>query len=261
MQREYSTGEKPIEYSLIPTLGRLACGKSLRYRYVRVRPTVGVAGGAGQDLEDGSVSRQVSDFAAEALANLAELRRSLRASEWRPHPVYAMEIPKPSGGKRLIGVPAVEDRVVERAIMEVIDEHVDAALLPWSYAYRRGLSAKDAIHDLTQARDDGARWVVRADIEACFEEIPRWPALQRLREVVPDERITHVVGSLVNRHGIGPAAKRIKSGRGLHQGSPLSPVLTNLYLDAFDRDLLRQGHRVPALQRRHRHPGGQAGRR
>jgi CRISP-associated protein Cas1 len=66
----------------------------------------------------------------------------------------------------------------------------------------------------------------------------------RLREVVPDTEICQLIQHLVNRRGVGPAARRIRSGKGLHQGSSLSPVLTNLYLDAFDRDLLNSGHRV-----------------
>ncbi len=196
------------------------------------------------DLEDGKVSDQVAAYARGVLARLTDLGRELKARAWRPSPVYAMEIGKRSGGTRLLAVPAVEDRIVERAVMEVIDEYVDAVLLPWSYAYRKGLSVRDALHDLAAARDEGARWVVRADIRDCFEQIPRWPALTRLREVVPDPEICQLIQHLVNRRGVGPAARRIRSGKGLHQGSSLSPVLTNLYLDAFDRDLLRSGHRV-----------------
>ncbi|MEU2801193.1 CRISPR-associated endonuclease Cas1 [Streptomyces sp. NPDC007117] len=196
------------------------------------------------DLEDGKVSDRVAEYARGVLARLTDLGRELKAGTWRPGPVYAMEIGKRSGGTRLLAVPAVEDRIVERAVMEVIDEYVDAVLLPWSYAYRKGLSVKDALHDLTAARDEGARWVVRADIKDCFEQIPRWPAVTRLREVVPDAEICQLIQQLVNRRGVGPAARRIRSGKGLHQGSSLSPVMTNLYLDAFDRDLLRSGHRV-----------------
>ncbi|WP_431039565.1 CRISPR-associated endonuclease Cas1 [Streptomyces sp. P9-1] len=196
------------------------------------------------DLEDGKVTPQVAAYAEGILGRLAALSRALREGSWRPSPVYAMEIEKRSGGKRLLAVPAVEDRIVERALMEVVDDLVDAVLLPWSYAYRKGLSVADALHDLTQARNDGARWVVRADIKDCFERIPRWSALTRLRKVVPDPEVCHVIGQLVNRNGVGPAAGRIRQGRGLHQGSSLSPVLTNLYLDSFDRDLLRAGHRV-----------------
>ncbi|MFC4628005.1 hypothetical protein ACFO6V_07165 [Promicromonospora alba] len=76
-----------------------------------------------------------------------------------------MEIMKPSGGKRLLAVPTVEDRVVERAVMEVVDDFIDSTLLPWSFAYRKGIAIKDAIDELTQARDDGARWDARADAE------------------------------------------------------------------------------------------------
>ncbi|MEU5524509.1 CRISPR-associated endonuclease Cas1 [Streptomyces sp. NPDC047860] len=196
------------------------------------------------DLQDGKVSPQVAAYAKTLLGNLAALSKALRAGTWEPSPVYAMEIEKPSGGQRLLAVPAVEDRIVERAVMEVVDDLVDAVLLPWSYAYRKGLSVADALHELAEARDDGARWVVRADIKDCFEQIPRWPTLARLREVVHDPAICHLIGKLVNRHGVGPAARRIRAGRGLHQGSALSPVLTNLYLDAFDRHMLRAGHRV-----------------
>ncbi|MFC4628006.1 hypothetical protein ACFO6V_07170 [Promicromonospora alba] len=116
------------------------------------------------DLEDGRVNEQVVAYSRDLFANLASLRASLQGGTYRPNPVYAMEIPKQSGGKRLIAVPAVADRIVERALMEVIDEHIDAVLLPWSYAYRRGLSVEDALHDLARARDDGARWVVRASM-------------------------------------------------------------------------------------------------
>ncbi|MGW0084535.1 CRISPR-associated endonuclease Cas1 [Streptomyces sp. NPDC003393] len=196
------------------------------------------------DLEDGKVNPQVAVYADGILGRLAGLSRALREGTWRPSPVYAMEIGKRSGGKRLLAVPAVEDRIVERALMEVVDDLIDAVLLPWSYAYRKGLSVADALHDLAEARDLGARRVVRADIKDCFERIPRWPALTRLREVVPDPELCQLVAQLVNRKGVGPAATRIRTGRGLHQGSSLSPVLTNLYLDAFDRELLRAGHRV-----------------
>ncbi|MEU3136986.1 CRISPR-associated endonuclease Cas1 [Streptomyces sp. NPDC006854] len=216
------------------------------------------------DLEDGKVSDQVAQYARGVLARLTDLGRELKAGTWRPSPVYAMEVGKRSGGTRLLAVPAVEDRIVERAVMEVIDEYVDAVLLPWSYAYRKGLSVRDALHDLAVARDEGARWVVRADIKDCFEQIPRWPAVTRLRDVVPDAEICQLIQQLVNRRGVGPAARRIRSGRGLHQGSSLSPVLTNLYLDAFDRDLLRSGHRVLrysddfAIPTATRHQGEQA---
>lgn len=157
----------------------------------------------------------------------------------------AIEVPKPSGGTRLLAIPEVTDRIVERAALEVIDPYVDPVLLPWSFAYRKGLGVKDAVHALATARDEtGQAWVVRADIEDCFEDIPRWPVLTRLRELLPDPDLCHLVQRLVNRTATGPAAKRARTGKGLYQGSALSPVLTNLYLDTFDRALLAAGHTV-----------------
>lgn len=124
------------------------------------------------DLEDGKVSDQVAEYARGVLARLTDLGRELKAGTWRPAPVYAREIGKRSGGTRLLAVPAVEDRIVERAVMEVIDEYVDAVLLPWSYAHRKGLGVKDALHDLAAARDEGARWVVRTRTA----EVAAWTA-------------------------------------------------------------------------------------
>ncbi|MGC5234471.1 hypothetical protein [Streptomyces albogriseolus] len=87
--------------------------------------------------------------------------------------------------------------------------HIDAVLLPWSYAIRKGLSVRDALHDLALARDDWARWVVRADIRNRFEQIPRRPAQTRLREAIPDAEIGQLTSWLVNRPGTGPAGRRI----------------------------------------------------
>ncbi|MGV9525924.1 hypothetical protein ACWDRM_01500 [Streptomyces cellulosae] len=127
------------------------------------------------DLADGKVNQQVADYARGVLGRLAALSQALRTGTWAPSPGYAMEIDKRSGGKRLLAVPAVEDRVVERALMEVVDDHIDAVLLPWSYAYRKGLSVADALHDLAAARDEGARWVVRADIKTASSRCPAGP--------------------------------------------------------------------------------------
>ncbi|MFF4652617.1 CRISPR-associated endonuclease Cas1 [Streptomyces sp. NPDC001380] len=194
------------------------------------------------DLADGEKSRQVAAFERGVLRRLAELGGQLRAGAYEPSPVTALEVPKPSGGTRLLAVPQVADRVVERAVLEVVEPYVDPVLLPWSYAYRRGLGVRDAVHALAEARDAGCAWAVRADIRDCFEDIPRRPVLTRLRELVPDDELCAVVRRLVERPAVGPAADRVRTGKGLHQGSALSPVLTNLYLDSFDRALLAAGH-------------------
>lgn len=200
------------------------------------------------DLDDGVKSEQVAQFERGALRNLTELSEQLSSGEYIPGPVAAIEVPKSSGGTRLLAIPTVRDRIVERAVLEVVEPFLDPVLSPWSFAYRSGLGVNDAIRALTQARESGARWVARADIRDCFERIPRWPVITRVKELIPDAELCLLVQHPISRDATGPAAQRVragrKQGRGLHQGSALSPALTNLYLDAFDKAMLSSGHQV-----------------
>ena len=109
------------------------------------------------DLDDGVKSPQVEEFERGALRNLTELSEQILSGEYAPGPVVAIEVPKSSGGTRLLAIPAVRDRIVERAVLEVLECYVDPVLSPWSFAYRSGLGVNDAIRALTQARDAGAR--------------------------------------------------------------------------------------------------------
>jgi Retron-type reverse transcriptase len=150
-------------------------------------------------------------------------------------------IPKSSGGTRDLAVGAIEDRIVERALLGVLDPLVDPLLSPWSFAYRRGLGVKDAVRALAEARESGARWIVRTDFDECFDLIPRWPLLQRLAEVINDADLVGLVQRLVSRPVVG---EQRSTGLGLHQGGGLSPTLANLYLDAFDRRMMTLGYQV-----------------
>lgn len=134
--------------------------------------------------------------------------------------------------------------MIERALLAVLDPEIDPTLLPWSFAYRRGMGVKDAVAALTSARDTGMDWVARADIDDCFDRIPQWEVMRRLREIVDDERVVHLVGTLLDRRVIGARIAHGDRGRGLHQGSVLSPLLSNLYLNTFDRRMLNAGYRV-----------------
>lgn len=134
--------------------------------------------------------------------------------------------------------------MVERALLVTLDREIDPSLLPWSFAYRRGLGTRDALAALTEARDTGATWVARADIRDCFDRIPRWEVMRLVRERVDDERIVHIVGLILDRAVTNRRTAPDNRGRGLHQGSVLAPLLSNLYLDTFDRRMLAAGYRV-----------------
>ncbi|MGI8815024.1 MAG: CRISPR-associated endonuclease Cas1 [Pseudonocardia sp.] len=195
-------------------------------------------------LADGEPDREVDLFEASAARRISELAEALAMGSWVPQPVRRIEITKPSGGVRRLGIPPLADRVVERALLGVLDPEIDPRLLPWSFAYRRGLGSRDAVAALTEARDSGMGWVARADIKDCFERIPQWEVLRRLRDVIDDERVVHLVGLLLDRAVVGGRTAAADRGRGLHQGSVLSPLLSNLYLDTFDRRMLDAGWRV-----------------
>jgi CRISPR-associated protein Cas1 len=195
-------------------------------------------------LADGRPDPEVDAFEADAARRLDELGTALADGAWTPAPVRRVEIPKPSGGVRVLGVPPLADRVVERALLGVLDPVLDPLLLPWSFAYRRGLGVRDALAALAEARDEGMGWVARADVRDCFEAIPQWETMRRLREAVGDERVVHLVGLLLDRPVAGGREAPGRRGLGLHQGSVLSPLLSNLYLDTFDRAMLAAGWRV-----------------
>jgi len=195
-------------------------------------------------LADGRPDDEVAAFEADATRRLHDLHVDLVAGRWTPSPVRRVTIPKPSGGDRVLGVPPLADRIVERALLRVLDPVIDPLLFPWSFAYRRGLGVRDALAALTDARDTGMTWVARADIRDCFSAIPQWEVLRRLRETIDDQQVIHLVGLLLDRRVAGLRTAPTGRGLGLHQGSPLSPVLANLYLDRFDRAMLTAGHRV-----------------
>jgi CRISPR-associated protein Cas1 len=195
-------------------------------------------------LADGQPDREVDLFEKRAAGRVAELAEQLAAGTWSPQAVRRVDIPKPGGGVRRLGIPPLADRVVERALLSVLDPVVDPRLLPWSFAYRRGLGARDAIAALADARDSGYGWVARSDVRDFFGNVPQWEVLRRFRDVVDDERIVHLVGQLLDRVAIGTRTAPADRGRGLHQGSVLSPLLSNLYLDVFDRRMLQAGWRV-----------------
>lgn len=189
-------------------------------------------------LADGDAGPAVSRFERGVVSRLSRLAEELRTNRWRPHAVTAVEIPKRAGGTRTLGVPSVEDRVVERAVLQVLDPVIDPVLMPTSYGYRRGLGVNDALDALRDAYVSGFRHVLRSDFDECFSMLPRWGIVARLREVVDDSLLCGLIELLVFRPESGGRTPR---KLGLAQGSALSPLLCNLYLDAFDRQMLTAG--------------------
>jgi CRISPR-associated protein Cas1 len=193
----------------------------------------------GNDSEDGELGTSVGRFASDAERNLAELTERLRRGAYEPGPLTAVHIPKADGGVRTLQVSSAADRIVERAVAQVLTPAIDPWLSASSFAYRPGRSVSDAVRVVASLRDEGLAWVAHTDIDNCFDTIPKARVLRLLHGLGIEERLLALTERLLTRPV--RVGKRTRPAPGLSQGSALSPVLCNLHLDQFDRHVERDG--------------------
>lgn len=159
----------------------------------------------------------------------------LLAGCWSPSPVRRVEIPKPSGGKRMLGIPTVVDRWVQQ--MQPI---FDPLMSEHSYGFRPGRSAHDAIAAAQGYVQGGKSWVVDIDIQAFFDHVHHDILMHRIGQTIRDKRVLRLVGRYLRAGGMVNGVV-VETREGTPQGGPLSPLLSNIYLDALDRELERRG--------------------
>jgi RNA-directed DNA polymerase len=170
------------------------------------------------------------------------LRQELLAGRYQPQPVRRVEIPKPDGGTRQLGIPAVVDRLIQQAILQVLDPLYDPSFSPHSYGFRPGRSAHQALEQAREYVAGGNGWVVDLDLEKFFDRVNHDILMGRLAKRIDDKRLLRVIRRYLEA-GVLLNGVVIERAEGTPQGGPLSPLLANILLDELDRELERRGHR------------------
>jgi group II intron reverse transcriptase/maturase len=170
------------------------------------------------------------------------LKQSLLDGTYQPRPVKRVEIPKPAGGVRLLGIPTVVDRLVQQALLQVLMPLFDPSFSESSYGFRPGRRGHDAVRTARQYVRDGWAWVVDIDLEKFFDKVNHDILMSRVARRVEDKTILGLIRRFLNSGILVDGVARA-SEEGTPQGGPLSPLLANILLDDLDKELEARGHR------------------
>ena len=206
--------------------------ENLQAAFKRVRANKGAAGVDGLDI----------DQTARHLVNAWPLiRAELLAGAYRPSPVRRVMIPKPDGSQRELGIPTVTDRLIQQALLQVLQPLLDPTFSEHSYGFRPGRRAHDAVLAAQSHVQSGRRIVVDVDLEKFFDRVNHDILIDRLQKRILDAGVIRLIRAYLNS-GIMDGGVVMERYEGTPQGGPLSPLLANVLLDEVDKELERRGH-------------------
>lgn len=214
-------------------LGQALASANMAMAWKRVKANRGSAGVDG---------RSIVETAAYLKTHWPLIRKALLNGSYRPEPVRRVQIPKPGGGMRELGIPTVTDRLIQQALLQVLQPLIDPTFSEHSHGFRPGRCAHDAVREARRYAQEGFRVVVDVDLEKFFDRVNHDILMERLSRRVADRAVLRLIRRYLVA-GIMDAGVVMQRYEGTPQGGPLSPLLANVLLDEVDRALERRGHR------------------
>jgi RNA-directed DNA polymerase len=232
---ESSAGKRGIKSpAILEQLMEEVCEReNCKQALKRVRANKGSAG------VDGMTVQQLPEYLKQ---HWRAIREQLWSGTYEPQPVRRVGIPKPDGGVRKLGIPTVLDRFIQQAVMQVLQGRWDRTFSNHSYGFRPGRSAHQAVQAAQQYIAEGYRWCVDLDLEKFFDRVSHDKLMARIEARVSDRRVLKLIRSFL-KAGVMEGGLVSPVDEGTPQGGPLSPLLSNIVLDEFDRELERRGLR------------------
>jgi CRISPR-associated protein Cas1 len=217
-----------------PTMAAICDSENIVFAWLKVAQNNGCAGVDAITIEQ---------FAQNVQGNLIRLQEDLITGAYQPSPLLRFYVAKGEDESRALSIPTVRDRVAQQAVTAVLTPLLDATFEECSYGYRKGKGRRQALMEIIRLRDMGYIYVLDTDIEKFFDNIDHFLLIQRLADLVPEESVARLVASwlTVDVHDGNNVYQLTK---GVPQGSSLSPLLSNLYLDLFDKVMMEQGYKL-----------------
>ena len=212
-------------------LEKILSKDNMNAAYKRVSANKG-AGGV-----DEVTVEELGDFIKE---NWKNIREQIRRREYNPQPVRRVEIPKPDGGVRKLGIPTVMDRVIQQGIVQIISPMCEPLFSEWSYGFRPNRSCEMAIRQLLEYLNEGYEWIVDIDLERFFDNVPQDRLMSLVHDIIKDGDTESLIRKYLKAGVMTPQGYK-ETKRGTPQGGNLSPLLSNIMLNELDKEMEKRG--------------------